>query len=163
VESGRILHLQNLPQDELQALMRGAACFAFPSFNEGFGYSPLEAMQEGAPCVVSDLPVFRWIFGDAAVYVDPYDTDAIATGIERVTCRPGSADLAAQLRARSTRVLDRFRPGTVSKSWESLLGNLRRPAPNPGRTSAHAPHRGVMRAGAIKPVAALSAAPLAAE
>ncbi len=125
VESGRILHLQNLPQEELQALMRGAACFAFPSFNEGFGYSPLEAMQAGAPCVVSDLPVFRWIFGDSAIYVDPYDTDAIATGIERLTTRPGAAELAAQLQARATRVLDRFRPATVGQAWGTLLENLK--------------------------------------
>ncbi len=155
VESGRILHLQNLPQDELQALMRGAACFAFPSFNEGFGYSPLEAMQEGAACVVSDLPVFRWIFGDAAIYVDPYDTDAIATGIERLTCRPGSADLAAQLRARSARVLDRFCPASVAKSWESLLGNLRHAAPRQRQVGS-----GVLKAvssnpGAIRPIDAL--------
>ena len=125
VESGRILHLQNLPQEELQALMRNAACFAFPSFNEGFGYSPIEAMQAGAPCVVSDLPVFRWIFGDAAVYVDPYDTDAIATGIERLTSRPGHAELAAQLRVRGARVLERFTPDTVAKAWDGLCQGLR--------------------------------------
>ena len=124
VESGRILHLQNVPQEELQALMRGAACFAFPSFNEGFGYSPIEAMQAGAPCVVSDLPVFRWIFGDAALYVDPYDTDAIATGIERLTSKPGHKELAAGLRARSERVLARFRPAFVSQAWDELLGGL---------------------------------------
>jgi len=126
VESGRILHLQSLPQEELQALMRHAACFAFPSFNEGFGYSPLEAMQAGAPCVVSDLPVFHWIFGDAALYVDPYDTDAIATGIERLTCKPGHAELIARLRARSARVLSRFRPANVSAAWDGLLQDLPR-------------------------------------
>jgi glycosyltransferase involved in cell wall biosynthesis len=126
VASGRILHLQNLPREELQALMRGAACFAFPSFNEGFGYSPLEAMQAGAPCVVSDLPVFRSIFGDSAIYVDPYDTDAIATGIERLTTKPGSSDLVTTLRSRSARVLARFRPDTVAAAWETLLDSVRR-------------------------------------
>ena len=126
VESGRILHLHNLPQDELQAVMRGAACFAFPSFNEGFGYSPLEAMQAGVPCVVSDLPVFHWSFGDAAIYVDPYDTDSIATGIERVAVNSGSAELSTQLRARSGRVLARFRPDAVAQSWEAVFERIRR-------------------------------------
>ncbi len=126
VESGRILHLHNLPQDELQAVMRGAACFAFPSFNEGFGYSPLEAMQAGTPCVVSDLPVFRWIFGDSVLFVDPYDTDSIATGIERVTSRHGSGELVAQLHARGARVLARFRPAAVAQAWEALAEGLRR-------------------------------------
>jgi glycosyltransferase involved in cell wall biosynthesis len=121
VASGRILHLQHLPQEDLQALMRGAACFAFPSFNEGFGYTPLEAMQAGAPCVVSDLPVFRWIFGDAAIYVDPYDSDSIAVGIERLTCGPGSKELGANLHGSSERVLARFRPASIAQAWEALL------------------------------------------
>jgi glycosyltransferase involved in cell wall biosynthesis len=121
VAAGRILHLQHLPQEDLQALMRGAACFAFPSFNEGFGYTPLEAMQAGAPCVVSDLPVFRWIFGDAAIYVDPYDSDSIATGIERLTCRAGAQELGAQLHGSSERVLARFRPASIAQAWEALL------------------------------------------
>ena len=121
VASGCILHLQSLAQEELQAVMRGAACFAFPSFNEGFGYSPLEAMQAGTPCVVSDLPVFRWVLGDAAIYVDPYDEDSIANGIERLTCAPGHEALAAELRARAGRVLARFQPLTVAASWQRLL------------------------------------------
>ncbi len=121
VASGRILHLQHLPQEDLQALMAGAACFAFPSFNEGFGYTPLEAMQAGAPCVVSDLPVFRWIFGDAAIYVDPYDSDSIATGIERLTCLPGWQELGRQLQNSSERVLARFRPASIAQAWEALL------------------------------------------
>ena len=133
VESGRILHLQNLPPDELHTLMRGAACFAFPSFNEGFGFTPLEAMQAGAPCVVSDLPVFRWIFGDSAIYVDPYDADSIAAGIRRVTS-PGASDyareeadaLAQTLRSRSAQILARFQPSSVGQAWESLLENVRR-------------------------------------
>ena len=124
VATGRILHLQQLPQEDLQALMRGAACFAFPSFNEGFGYTPLEAMQAGAPCVVSDLPVFHWIFGDAAIYVDPYDTDSIASGIERLTSRPGARELGQALQDNSEHVLARFRPASVAQGWEALLQSL---------------------------------------
>ena len=124
VASGRILHLQHLPQEDLQAVMRRAACFAFPSFNEGFGYTPLEAMQAGAPCLVSDLPVFRWVFGDAALYVDPYDTESIANGIERLTSRTGWQNLSASLQDRSERVLPRFRPASVAQAWEALLQTI---------------------------------------
>jgi hypothetical protein len=124
VASGRILHLQHLPQEDLQALMHGAACFAFPSFNEGFGYTPLEALQAGTPCLVSDLPVFRWIFGESALYADPYDTNSIASGIERLVSAPDSAGLAASLVARADAVLERFRPATVAKAWESMLRTL---------------------------------------
>ncbi len=121
VETGHIYHLQNVPAEDLQTLMRNAACFASVSYNEGFGYSPLEATQAGAPCVISDLAVFRWIFGEGAVFVDPYDVDAIAVGIERLTCMPLSAALVAELRARAEGVLARFRPDVVAQSWSALL------------------------------------------
>jgi len=125
VESGQIYHLQNVPSDDLQILMRHAACFASVSYNEGFGFSPLEATQAGAPCLISDLPVFRWIFGDAALYVDPYDVESIANGIERLVSLPSSPDLARQLKSRAEGVLSRFRPDAVAESWDALLHTLR--------------------------------------
>ena len=125
VESGQIYHLHNVPSDDLQILMRHAACFASVSYNEGFGYSPLEATQAGAPCLISDLPVFRWIFGDAALYIDPYDVESIAAGIERLVSLPTSADLARQLRARAEPVLARFRPAAVGEGWDALMHGLR--------------------------------------
>ena len=124
VEAGQIYHLQNVPSDDLQTLMRHASVFASVSYNEGFGYSPLEATQAGAPCLVSDLPVFRWIFGDAALYVDPYDVESIASGIERLVSLPTSADLARQMRARAEPVLARFRPASIAEAWDALLQNL---------------------------------------
>jgi len=124
VRKGRIVHLEALPHDELNSLTRQAACFAFPSFNEGFGYPPLEAMQCGAACVVSDIPVFRGIFDDAAVFVDPYDAESIAQGIERVTSLPGHEALRAELRERAVAVLARFRPSVVRERWAALFERL---------------------------------------
>jgi glycosyltransferase involved in cell wall biosynthesis len=124
VEAGQIYHLQSVPSDDLQTLMRHAACFASVSYNEGFGYSPLEATQAGAPCLVSDLPVFRWIFGDSVLYVDPYDVESIALGIERLVSLPTSPDLVRQLQSRADGVLARFRPDSISEAWDALLQNL---------------------------------------
>jgi glycosyltransferase involved in cell wall biosynthesis len=75
--------------------------------------------------VISDLPVFRWIFGDAAIYVDPYDVESIAAGLERVVNGPASGDLTRQLRARAETVLARFRPAAVGESWDALMHGLR--------------------------------------
>ena len=125
IESGRIYHLQKVPSEDLQILMAHAACFAAVSYNEGFGYSPLEATQAGAPCVISDIPVFRWIFGNAAVFADPYDVESIAACIERVTSLPGSEALVAELRAGADAVLARFRPEMVAQAWADMLEGLR--------------------------------------
>jgi glycosyltransferase involved in cell wall biosynthesis len=71
----------HITDDELSSLYRNAALFVYPSLYEGFGIPPLEAMSMGCPVILSDIPVFREVFGDAAHYVDPMDAAAICKGI----------------------------------------------------------------------------------
>ena len=49
--------------------------FIFPSFFEGFGIPPLEAMSVGAKCIIAKTSCLPEIFGDAAYWIDPYDTN----------------------------------------------------------------------------------------
>lgn len=70
--------------EELATLYKNAALFVYPSLYEGFGIPPLEAMSLGCPVVLSDIPVFREIFGDAVHYVDPFNKDSISEGILHV-------------------------------------------------------------------------------
>jgi len=69
--------------DELPALYRGAAVFAYPSRFEGFGIPIIEAMACGVPCVVSAHPSLDEACGDAAVRADPDSPEAFAEGITR--------------------------------------------------------------------------------
>ena len=68
----------------LPALYSGALCFVYPSYFEGFGLPPLEAMKCGAPVIVGNRTSLPEVVGDAGVLVDPFDVDEIAAGIERV-------------------------------------------------------------------------------
>ena len=124
VASGRIVHLEKLPLDELIAIARHAACFAFPSFNEGFGYPPLEALQARTVSLVSDIPIFRWTFGGGALYVDPYDVESIASGIERLAVHEGREALRAELLSHRTAILERFAVDTIRDEWEALIDTL---------------------------------------
>lgn len=59
--------------EEAKALMRNCRAFLFPSFYEGFGLPPLEALSAGAKSlVVSDIPVMREIFGTGVDYINPH-------------------------------------------------------------------------------------------
>jgi glycosyltransferase involved in cell wall biosynthesis len=69
---------------ELITLYSLADVFAFPSFFEGFGIPPLEAMACGAPVITSNTSSLPEVTGDAAIQVDPYDIHAIANAISRL-------------------------------------------------------------------------------
>lgn len=58
--------------EEAKTLMRDCSAFLFPTFYEGFGIPPLEALSAGAKnVVVSDTEDMHEVFGDAVSYVDP--------------------------------------------------------------------------------------------
>lgn len=76
-----IVQLGYVSGDELQRLYEQAAIFAFPSLDEGFGIPVLEAMSAGAAVLTSRSGALREVAGDAALLVDPLDTNAIAEGL----------------------------------------------------------------------------------
>lgn len=82
---------------DLPALLAGALAFVFPSLYEGFGMPVVEAMACGTPVITSNSSSLPEIAGDAALLVDPLDTNAIAAAIMRLN---DDHDLRATLRQR---------------------------------------------------------------
>lgn len=76
--------LEAVPRSDLVALMGGATVLAYPSLSEGFGLPVLEAMACGTPVVAARIPSLVEIAGDAALLVDPNETEDIAEGLRRV-------------------------------------------------------------------------------
>jgi glycosyltransferase involved in cell wall biosynthesis len=73
----------HVPQDELAALYRGAACLVFPSRYEGFGLPVLEAMASGTPVVATTAGALPEVAGAAAILVEERNPVALAGGMER--------------------------------------------------------------------------------
>lgn len=75
----RIINPKQFVLDEdMPALYSGAQFFVFTPIYEGFGMPPLESYACGTPVVASKVASVPEAAGDAAVYVDPYDTKDIA-------------------------------------------------------------------------------------
>lgn len=69
---------------DLAWLYPNCACYVFPSFMEGFGLPGIEAMGLGAPVVSSNATCLPEVYGDAALYFDPLDTNDMAEKIDMV-------------------------------------------------------------------------------
>ena len=105
------LHLQNevvftgyLPSAELAYLYAGAQAFLFPSYYEGFGMPPLEAMACGVPVMTSNRSSLPEVVGDSGILVEPEDLGQMANAMERLltdtelhqTCRERGIARAGQ-------------------------------------------------------------------
>lgn len=93
----RVRWLGSVDYADLPALYGAAEVFCLPSFYEGFGLPPLEAMACGAPVVVSGRASLPEVVGEAGLTVDPDDPSSIAGALHRVLT---DSALAADLRAK---------------------------------------------------------------
>jgi glycosyltransferase involved in cell wall biosynthesis len=77
-DMGNHVHLIGfVDDDDLPTLYSGAACVAFPSLYEGFGFPVLEGMACGVPVMTSNVSSLPEVAGDAAMMIDPYNLDAM--------------------------------------------------------------------------------------
>lgn len=73
----RVIFTGYAPTAELPALYQGAKLFVFPSHYEGFGLPVLEAMMSGTAVICSNTSSLPEVGGEAVLYFDPADTDAL--------------------------------------------------------------------------------------
>ena len=99
----RVVWLDYVSPDDLQALYYAAGMFAYPSLAEGFGLPLLEALACGLPVVASELPALRETAASHAHFVAPDRVDAIADAIIRVHESPADPSAVEQRRMRARR------------------------------------------------------------
>ncbi len=80
--------------NDLKKLTAAASVYVFPSFYEGFGMPPLEAMACQVPCAVSNTSAIPEVCGDAALYFDPKDEKDMAEKIAKILREPKSSSSA---------------------------------------------------------------------
>jgi glycosyltransferase involved in cell wall biosynthesis len=103
-------------EEQLTSLYRRASIFAFPSLDEGFGIPVLEAMANGVPVIASNTSALPEVCGDAAILVDPRNTEEIAAELRRL-----AADQSArqELTRRGFQRVSQFTwQNAIGKTWE---------------------------------------------
>lgn len=110
----KVIFLGYVDDQDLPWLYNAAEFFVFPSFYEGFGIPPLEAMACGCASIVSDRPALPEVVRDGAVFVDPDDPQDIANKMEYLLRNPLAIE---ELREKGAGLAKRF-------SWERSAQNI---------------------------------------
>lgn len=80
--SDQVVFAGYLPDHELTKLYQQADALVQPSLSEGFGLTGLEALAVGLPAIVSDIPIFREIYRDSAIYFNPHDPVSVYEALQ---------------------------------------------------------------------------------
>jgi glycosyltransferase involved in cell wall biosynthesis len=104
-----VVDLGRVSDDDLAYLLCNCLCFLFPSYTEGFGIPPLEAMAMGAPVISSNAASMPEVLGDAALYCRPDQRSAWIATVLRLN---DDADLRAEL-------MERGRAQAAKYTWKA--------------------------------------------
>ena len=107
--------LGHVPDPVLDALYEGALALACVSRDEGFGFTPVEALTRGTPVVVADLPLFQETLGDGAIRVPSRNPEALADALLRLEREPGLRE----------RLVAAGREAVAELSWERAARETR--------------------------------------
>ncbi|MDB9782708.1 glycosyltransferase family 4 protein [Winogradskyella sp.] len=114
-------HSVNLSQIAIVAAYQTCDLLCFPSTYEGFGMPIIEAQATGRPVLTSNDGAMKDVAGDAACLVDPFDTDALRTGLERIM---GDDSYRAQLIAAGFENVQRFTQERIAAQYADLYHDM---------------------------------------
>jgi glycosyltransferase involved in cell wall biosynthesis len=111
-----------VPENELLYIYQKASIFIYPSFYEGFGLPPLQAMACGIPVITSNTSSLPEVVGDAALIFEPTDIDGIADAIKRIVF---DDRLREELKMKGIKRSERFTLKNFAESTISVYEKLR--------------------------------------
>jgi glycosyltransferase involved in cell wall biosynthesis len=125
--SDRVIFTDKIVEsDGLQYLYQGAEIFVMPSFYEGFGIPPIEAMACGVPVVASSTTSIPEIVGDAGILVDPCNPSGIVVAIRKILLDP---KLKQELIDKGTMRARAFESEKIAKEMYDFLKTEEGPHP----------------------------------
>jgi glycosyltransferase involved in cell wall biosynthesis len=95
--SGQVKFLEYLPYTDLPRILSQAMALVLPSLWEGFGLPVLEAMGCGVPVITSNISSLPEVAGDAAILINPYNSQEITDAMERIAQEPQLRSRLSQL------------------------------------------------------------------
>lgn len=110
-----------LPHNRILAQLRRAGIVVSPSLYEPFGLSVLEGARAGAALVLSDIPTYRELWSEAAVFFDPKDPQTLSAAIDRLAT---DCELRVEIGTRALARSRRFTPNVQAHRMRELYDQL---------------------------------------
>ena len=82
--SNDVIFTDFIPLEDMPVFYNAAEVLVFPSFYEGFGLPPLEAMACGTPVITSNVTSIPEFYSNSALLIDPYNIDELSSKIEQI-------------------------------------------------------------------------------
>ena len=114
--------LTTVDDNQLCDLYGAAQMFVYPSFAEGFGIPPLEAMACGVPVVTSNVTAIPEVVGDTALLVDPSNVEEIAHAMYQVLT---DSILAADLSHKGRKQAEKWSWTNSAQRYLNAVAKLR--------------------------------------
>lgn len=121
IDAGHLLYCEDVLLDEMPLLYSHAKAFVFPSYTEGFGIPPLEAMQCGCPTIVSDIPTHREVYGESPLYCDPYDVDSLTEKLRLLLIDEAALTIRDEHVQNGLRQIKKYSPDYLQNQWTQLI------------------------------------------
>jgi len=116
-----IIFLGYISQKEKEILYSRASVFVYPSFYEGFGFPPLEALSYGLPVVCSNVSSLPEVVGSAALMIDPYQPGEIAAAIQEILTHD---DLRNSLIEQGRQIAANFSWEKTARAYQDIFNKL---------------------------------------
>jgi len=113
-----VTFLHNISRDRVIAELSKATVLVSPSIFEGWGLSPIEAIACGTPVILNDMPVFREVYGDAAIYHNPDDVNDLR---QKLTMVLSDESLQKKIVDDCRQIIAPFTPELFAERWMKLL------------------------------------------
>ncbi|MDF9435627.1 glycosyltransferase family 4 protein [Chromohalobacter israelensis] len=120
--TSRVDFIGKVPEESLPSLYKGAKGLLFPSLYEGFGLPVLEAMACGTPVITSNVTSLPEVAGNAAILINPTDTNELIEAIERLENNP---DLRNELVAKGYERVSLFTWEKTAQKVQEVLDSAR--------------------------------------
>lgn len=95
-ELSNVLYTGFVSDERAKALMANCRAFLFPSFYEGFGIPPMEALCMGAKIVISNIPSLKEVYGCGAYYIDCNNADCDLDALLEKECKSSPKEILSR-------------------------------------------------------------------